>query len=87
MGHRRLREGPRGRRREGAVVGALLAAGQDVLRGVPAAPAAHLSRDVVVLPPRPTLCLLAGDSRCSLSLYLGDFAAGKKVYWFDIADS
>ena len=71
LGHRRLREGPRGRRREGAVVGAFLAAGQDVLRGVPPAPAAHLSRNVVVLSCRPTFGLLAGDS---------------KLEWFDIAD-
>ena len=52
-------------------MGAFLAAGQDVLRGLPAAPAAHLSRDVVVLSPRPTVGLLAGDS---------------KLEWFDIAD-
>ena len=62
LGDRGLRERPRGRRREGAVVGTVLAARQDVLRGVPAAPAAHLPRDVAVRSPDRTVFLLVGDS-------------------------
>ena len=52
VGDRGLRAWPRGRRGGGAVVGAVLAAGQDVLPGLPAAPAAHLARGVALHSPR-----------------------------------
>ena len=81
LGHRCLRQGPRWRRREGAVVGSVLAAGQDVLRGVLGAPAAHLSRNVAVHSPRRIVGMVSGNSKCSLSLDLFDllFAANYRV--------